>query len=294
MINKSITGHLLTLFTVVVWATTFVSTKVLLNGLSPIEILFIRFAIGFLILSVIYPKRLIIKERKRELLFVGAAIFGVVLYFIFENIALTYTMASNASVIVSTAPIFTALISHIVFKEEERLNICFFIGFVLAIIGICFISFGGSSLKINPEGDLLAVMAALSWAVYSVITKKISNYGYNTIQSTRRIFIYGIIIMAPLLPLFGFDPDLSLLHYNVYIFNILFLGILASGICFVTWNMGLKILGPVKTCAYIYAQPVITIVFSYIILNERLTAFSIMGAALTLAGLVLSEIKVKK
>lgn len=293
MKNRNITGHLLTLFTVIVWGTTFISTKVLLEYFAPVEILFIRFVIALAVLIVICPHRLKISDKKRELLFMGAGLCGVTLYFLLENIALTYTMASNASVIISTAPLFTAVFSSVVFKEE-KLGLNFIIGFVLAITGIGLISFSGSTLEINPAGDLLSLSAAAVWAVYSVITKKISDFGYNTIQVTRRIFIYGIIFMLPFLPFMDFAPDLSLLHNNICLFNILFLGILASGICFVTWNLGVKILGPVKTSVYIYAQPVITIVFSYLFLKERLNAVSVIGTVLTLAGLVLSEKKNNK
>lgn len=294
MNNRKIIGHLLTLFTVIVWGTTFVSTKVLLQGFKPVEVLFLRFIIALIVLVAIYPQRLKIKERKREILFMGAGLCGVTLYFLLENIALTYTMASNASVIISTAPFFTAVLSHIVFKNSEKLHFNFFIGFVLAIVGICIISFSGNKFEINPIGDFLSVCAAVTWAFYSVITKKISDYGYNTIQVTRRIFVYGIIFMTPTLYFLGYSPDFSLLHNWVYTANILFLGILASAVCFITWNCGLKILGPVKTSVYIYAQPVITIIFSFIFLGERLTFVSVIGTILTLSGLVISERKQKK
>ncbi len=292
MNNKNIKGHLLTLFTVLIWGTTFISTKILLEYFAPVEILFIRFVIALAVLIVIYPHRLRVRNKRRELLFMGAGLCGVTLYFLLENIALTFTMASNASVIISTAPLFTAILSSFVFKGY-RLGLNFIIGFLLAITGICFISFSGSKLEINPIGDLLSISAAAVWAVYSVITKKISDYGYNTIQVTRRIFIYGLIFMIPFMPFMGFSPDLSFLHNNICLFNILFLGILASGICFITWNLGVKILGPVKTSVYIYAQPVITIIFSYLFLSERLSAASVIGTALTLAGLVISEKKNK-
>lgn len=125
MINRKIVGHLYAIFTVFVWGTTFISTKVLLNDFKPLEILVFRFIVALLILTVIYPHRLVVKEWKREFLFAGAGLCGVTLYYLFENIALTYTMTSNVSVIVSTAPLFTAGFSYIFFKNKERLHINF-------------------------------------------------------------------------------------------------------------------------------------------------------------------------
>ena len=127
----------------------------------------------------------------------GAGLCGVCLYYLLENIALTFTMASNVGVIISVAPFFTALLSRLFLKQEERLNIGFFIGFLVAIAGIALISFNGSALHLNPAGDLLALLAAFIWACYSILTRKISSYGYNTILTTRRVFLYGLLFMIP-------------------------------------------------------------------------------------------------
>lgn len=293
MDNRNTIGHISALFTVVVWGITFISTKVLLNGFKPVEILFYRFIMALVFLFILCPRILTIKEKKREVLFIGAGICGVTLYYLLENIALTYTMASNVAVIVSTVPFFTGIISRIFLKESEKLSINFFIGFILAIAGIFLISFNGSEVQINPTGDILALLAAIVWSMYSVITKKISGYGYNTIQVTRRIFIYALLFMLPLLPLFDFKFDLSPFVNKAYLVNILFLGILASAVCFVTWNYAVKILGAVKTSVYIYVQPIVTIVAAYIILGERFTPLALVGTVFTLAGLVISERKGK-
>lgn len=293
MRNKFIIGHLLVFFTSFVWATTFISTKVLLNDFTPAEILFIRIVIAIFILTLVHPKFLKLKDKKHEVLFAAAGLCGVTLYFLTENIALSYTTASNVSIIVSTAPFFTAILSHIVFKGKDKLGINFFIGFVLAITGIGLISFQGSKIEINPLGDFLSLCSAIVWACYSVITKKISTYGYGTIPSTRKIFLYGILFLIIALPFLPFSPNIEALFKGTYLANFLFLGILASAICFITWNTGLKILGPVKTSVYIYIQPVITIVLSYLILNDRFTFLSAVGTVFTLFGLVLSQMNKK-
>ena len=120
MESKNSMGHLAALFTVVIWATTFVSTKVLLVDFKPVEILFFRFVMGFLVLLVIYPRRMKGVTRKQEAMFAVAGLCGVCLYYLLENIALTYTMASNVGVIGSIAPFFTAILAHLFMKSEQR------------------------------------------------------------------------------------------------------------------------------------------------------------------------------
>lgn len=290
--NKSTAGHLSALLTIIIWGTTFISTKILLVDFQPVEILFFRFVMGLLALLLVYPHRLKGTTWKQELTFIAAGLCGICLYYLLENIALTYTMASNVGVIISIAPFFTAILTHLFVKGEEKLRANFFLGFVVAMAGIFLISFNGSKLELNPMGDLLALLAALIWACYSVLTKKISSFGYNTILTTRRVFFYGILFMIPTLFLFDFKLELTRFANLVYLFNIIYLGLGASALCFVTWNFAVKVLGAVKTSVYIYMVPVITVVTSVLILHEKITVLAGVGTLLTLAGLFLSESKV--
>ena len=205
----------------------------------------------------------------------------------------TYTLASNAGVIISVTPFFTAILSHI-FTKDEKLRSGFFIGFLTAIAGICLISFNGASrFHVNPLGDLLELGAALAWSSYAVFSRKISRYGYNTIQVTRRTFFYGLVFMIPALFLMDFRPDFSVLGNPALLFNFLYLSLGASALCFVTWNTAVKKLGAVKTTIYIYMVPVVTVAASAIILDEKITWMSALGTALTLAGLAISEGRTK-
>ena len=291
--SNHVKGHISALITILIWGTTFISTKILLTSFKPVEILFYRFGIGVLVLLIAYPHRLKGTDKKQELMFMAAGLCGVTLYYLLENIALTYTTASNVGVIISIAPFFTAILANwLLDGEKPKAN--FFIGFFAAIIGIFLISFNGSAvLQLNPIGDLLAILAAIVWAAYSILSRKISQFGYNTIQTTRRIFCYGLFFMIPVLFPFHFEWGLERFTQPANLFNILFLGLGASALCFVTWNLAVKFLGAVKTSIYIYLVPVITVVTSVIVLSERVTWMSAFGTALTLAGLFISEKKVK-
>ena len=286
-------GHLLALFTVGVWGTTFISTKVLLGSFKAVEIMIFRFVIGYIVLFLMKPGFLKLKTRKHEGYFALAGACGVTLYFLFENFALTYTYASNVSVIISAAPLFTALLAFFLLRGEGfRKN--FFVGFAIAMLGIGIISFNGTALHLNPFGDILAVLGACTWAFYSILLAKLGKYGYNKILMSKRIFFYGIIFMIPVSALFGFDVDFAALKNPVIIGNFLFLGVVASAFCYVTWNKSVDILGPVKTSVYIYLQPIITVIASIIVLRETVTPLAFAGIGFTLLGLVISQFNFKK
>ncbi len=286
-------GHLSALLTIAIWGSTFIATKILLRDFLPVEILFFRFLIGYIVLLLVSPKRLKTSDWKQEVTFIAAGLCGIFLYYLLENIALTYTLASNVGVVVSIAPFFVAILSQIFMRTEEHLHIKFFVGFIIAMAGIICISFNGAQLELNPVGDILAVVAAVVWGLYSILTKKISSFGYSVILSTRRTFFYGILFMIPTLFVFNAPMDFLRFANMTYLLNFLYLGVGASAVCFVTWNFAVKELGAVKTSVYIYMVPVITVFTSVLVLHEELTFLSVVGTLLTLAGLFLSEGKAK-
>ena len=287
MNSKLRLGQAAALITILIWGTTFISTKVLLTALSPIEILFLRFVIGYLALWLAAPRRLVLTERKQEGWFAAAGLCGVALYYGFENLALSMTQASNVGVIISIAPFFTVLFSA-VFLKQKRPGPRFFLGFLTAMAGILLISFNQQAVEIHPLGDGLAVIAAMIWAMYCLISRKISELGYNVLLTTRRTFFYGLVLMLPLV-MTQFSADFQILSEPSVLLNLVFLGLGASALCFVTWNYAVGILGSVKTSVTIYIVPVITAVASAWVLHEPLTPRVILGLGLTLGGLLLSQ-----
>ena len=296
-------GHLAAIFTIFIWGITFISIKVLLEDFSPIEAMFYRQVVALAALVVITLPAVFRKKpaaqqaapadlkavRQRELLFMAAGLTGVTLYFIFQNTALDYTQASNVGVLISVAPLFTALVSAL-FLRTEKLGVGFFVGFGIAILGIVLISYTGSTtLQLNPLGDLLSLMAAGVWAFYSVSVRKLSEAGVPALRITQKAFFYGLLFLLPVLPLFGFRLGLERLADLSNILHILFLGLGASALCFITWNYAVSVLGPVRTSVYIYMTPVITIAASALLLDEQITPVSALGVALILVGLFVSE-----
>lgn len=281
--------HLMALFTVSIWGTTFVSTKVLMkNGLSPEDILFYRFMLAYLSIWIICPRKLFAYNLKDELLFIMSGACGGSLYFIAENRALGITLASNVALILCTTSIFTAFLSHL-FVKGERLKKNLILGSLIALAGVAFVVFNGSFvLKINPAGDILTIVASLMWAFYGIILKKLDSR-YTTLFITRKVFFYGIIT---LLPAFFFSPlttDKKILFNPLVYGNLLFLGLVASMLCYILWNMCVKNLGAVRTTNYVYIVPLVTLIASSLIIGEPITLFAIMGAIFILSGVYIAE-----
>lgn len=246
--------HVSAFLIISIWGVTFVSTKVLLNnGLTPVEIMLYRFAIAYILLCLLEHRRLWANSIKDELLFIASGITGGSLYFVTENIAIDYTLASNVSIILCTAPILTALLSRL-FIRGEKIKKSLVWGSLVALAGVVLVVFNGSIvLQVKPTGDLLTLAAALCWAFYTIILKKLD--AYPTVFITRKVFFYGLVT---LLPMFYFYP----LHWNAELFalpqvwgNLLFLGIIASFICFIAWNKTVKVLGGIRANNYIYLNP---------------------------------------
>ena len=294
MRNEKIMGHLAAVVCVLIWGTTFISTKILLRGFGSVEILVIRFVIGLLALTAACPRRMILQDKKQEVYYALAGLTGVALYYLLEIVALSYTFASNVGIIISTAPFLTALVLHLCQKEETPLYRSFFVGFAAEFSGIVLISLNGASFHLSPKGDFLTLGAAFVWALYSLFLKKINTFGYSTVLNTRRIFIWGIFFMIPISLLLGFDPDWGKLTEPVYLLNFLFLGICACALCFAVWNYAVKAAGAVETSIYIYLTPIVTLAASAVILQEPITGLMMAGTILTLAGLLISEIKPKE
>ena len=258
--------------------------------LSPLQILFSRFLLGYIALWCLYPHRSPKYGRKAQLLFALAGFLGTFLYFLMENVALQHTTASNVGVLVSLAPLFTAAVSKLE-NPKLTLSLQFFVGAVLSFVGVLLIVFGDNmSLVINPLGDTLALGAAFVWALYSIVLNKLSVYKAPILVSTRTIFGYGLIfIVAGVLYADDFPGSEILLKTEVWS-NLIFLGFIACAARYSMWTMAVETIGPDRTALYLYLVPVICLVCSYLILGENLTAWSAAGTFLVLFGLILSQL----
>lgn len=301
--KKQTLPYILAAFCILVWGVSFICTKYLLRTFSSLEILILRFVTGYIAFCIISPKPLKTSGIKEELLFMGAGLCGITIYQFVENIAIYFTAANNVSIIVSTCPMFTAIIAAI-FLHEKTITKNFVLGFVIAMTGIVLVTLNGSSeFSLSPKGDLLALGSAICWGFYSLFVSKINSLGHGNFASTRRIFFWALIFMIPLAVyglVFGgkstsinFCPAENTARWSDWknILNLVILGVFASSLAFVAWNKTCKALGTVKTTAAIYMVCVVTIIFSFIFLGEKISLAGLFGTFLTILGLFISEKK---
>ena len=287
--SKNMLWHLLAILIVAVWGTTFVNTKVLFNsGLTPLEIFFLRFAIAYVCIWFISPRKLLARSWRDELIMILLGIPGGSVFFLAENYAVGLTYVNNVSFIVCTAPLLTVLLG-ITFVKSIKATWSLIVGSLIALLGVAVVIFNGSFvLHLSPWGDLLTLLASLCWAVYSLLMKKISN-SYSAIFITRKIFFYGLVTV---LPAFIFDPwtaTISMLLTPKVMLNLLFLGVIASFLCFVLWTLVIVKIGAMTSSNYLYLNPISTVVTSAIFLNEPMTAIAYIGSALILIGVAVSN-----
>lgn len=273
---------------ITVWSTTFVSTKVLLRSLSPEEIMFYRHILAYVVLLAAYPRTHRPGGLREELLFAGAGIFGSTLYFLAENYALKYSLASNVGLILATTPMLTAIVARFL-TTGEPFNRQLAVGFCIAFVGVFLVIFNGQFvLKLHPIGDFLALVAALSWACYSTLIKKIGTR-YNSLFITRKIFFYAIVTMIPVLAFGDSHWDFTrFMKPEVYL-NLLFLGAVASSLCFLIWSKIIWRIGPVAVNNFIYLMPLITMLACWLLLDEQITPVAIIGGGIILGGVYISS-----
>ena len=253
MNNKPVIGyHFVAFLTVAIWGSTFVFTKMLLqNGLSPAQIFTLRFIIAYLLMmtgSLVAgrfiegkqvagrPFKLFADSWRDESLMVLLGITGGSLYFLTENASMLYTTATNTSLIVCTCPLFAMLLVAIVYRHTEHITKLQAAGSLIACLGMAVVVLNGHFvLHLSPLGDLLAFGACLCWAFYSLLMKSVLQR-YNTLFITRKVFFYGLVTILPYyLVKPGFPPMEVLLRSDV-LWNLLFLSVVASMLCYILWN----------------------------------------------------------
>lgn len=286
--NKETWFHLIAVLTVCIWGSTFIATKTLINqGLTPVEIFTYRFSLAYLCLLAFCHQKLMANTWRDEGLFLLAGLTGGSLYFISENSALEITMASNVSLIVCTTPVLTVLLSSFFFKEKLRKG--FIAGSLVALSGVTLVVFNGSVfLKLNPLGDCLTLLAALSWAFYSLILRQMGNK-HSTLFITRKVFFYGLITMILYLPFAPSSFHLERLCYPLVYGNLLFLGIVASMLCYLSWNACVRIIGASRASNYLYINPLVAVWASHLFLSEPITLTALLGAGLIIGGVYIVE-----
>ena len=280
--------------TVAIWGSTFVFTKILLvNGLSPAQIFTLRFIIAYILLLLFeltfrrQSFRLFSHSRRDELVMLLLGISGGSMYFLTENAAMLYTTATNTSLIVCSCPLFAMLLVALAYRQSEKFTRMQVVGSLIACAGMAAVVLNGRFvLHLSPKGDMLAFGACLSWAVYSLLMKTVTER-YSTFFITRKVFFYGLLTILPYyLAVPGF-PSTEVIFSSQVIWNLLFLSVVASMVCFLVWNWVIHQLGAVVATNWVYFNPITTILFAWWLLHEQITPWFLFGTVLILTGMYL-------
>jgi drug/metabolite transporter (DMT)-like permease len=289
--NNRVFYHILAITIVMIWGVTFVNSKVLLNaGMRPEEIFLIRFLLAYVCILFISPRKLFADTWKDELRMLILGVTGGSVYFLAENMAVKISYVNNVSFIVCTAPLYTTIMA-ILFLKNVRATRYIVIGSALALMGMAMVIFNGHFVfHLSPLGDSLALTAALCWGVYSLLIKGISER-YGSIFITRKVFFYGILTILPVFIIHPWSfPIASFLEPKI-LGNLMFLGLVASFICFELWSLCINKLGALSVSNYVYLNPISTMLASTIFLNEPTSLIAIMCSAMILSGVYLANKK---
>lgn len=287
MKDKTVSGHIMSLLCVMVWGSSFVVSKGLMTFLRPVQLMLLRFLLAYVALWIMYPKWYF--RWREEWRFLVMALFANTLYCWAENTAITLTQTTNVSILVSTSPIMTALLVPL-FHKEERLTGKQGIGFAVAFAGVVLVVFNGAvTLRLDPLGDLLALAAAAFWAIYGLLLRHWSA-GYDSLLITRKLMLYGILTVLPLVVVEKHPLDLGELMSWSNGLKLVYLGLVGSAVCYLLWSKAVRTIGVLHANLYIYMVPLVTLLVSALFLQEAVTTMGCAGILCVIAGMILGTI----
>lgn len=276
--------HLMAVILMIMWSLSYLSIKVIAEEVSPTLSAFYRFALAAIILISIlkikYPQEKILKEDRFKLALGG--IFGVGIYFIFENYAVAYTSASNVAILIASIPIFTLFSQGIIYKEKMTYGKIF--GATLSLVGIIIIILSKERVSLFSKGsigDLMALGAVFSWIIYNIVCSNFKGH-YKSITITTYQIVWGAIFLSPSI----FFSTLQIPSTKV-VLNIVFLSIFCSCIGYIIYVYCLKELGATVITTYINLQPIMSIIAAAIILKEAITVWQVIGCSVIVIGVTL-------
>ena len=287
--------HFVAFLIVAVWGSTFVFTKMLLlNGLSPAQIFTLRFIVAYILLLAVSLTRhhqWFCHSLKDEFLMVALGITGGSLYFLAENAAMLYTTATNTSLIVCSCPLFTMFLFALFYRHSEQITRFQAVGSLIACLGMAVVVLNGHFvLHLSPVGDMLAFAACLCWAVYSLLMRPALQH-YSSLFITRKVFFYGLVTIIPYYIFVPGFPTLATLLRPDVLWNLLFLSVVASLLCYLAWTWVISRLGAVVATNWVYFNPITTILFAWWLLNEQITVWFLLGSVLILLGMFMADRK---
>lgn len=276
--------YLLILLAIIFWGASFVATKTVLHEIKPVTIIILRLILASVLLTIIAlstKRTFSINLKSHGWIFILALV--AVFHLWIQVTGLQYTTASNTGWIIGTAPVFMALLGFIFYKE--KITFLQFAGIMVALAGLLLLIGKGDITNIGlieNKGDLLVLGSAFTWGVYSMVNKKIS-LSYSPLMTILYLFLMMVVIIIP----FNLNSETINSVINLSPTGwmlILFLGILCSGVAYVIWAQALRDMESAKVGAFLYFEPLVTVIAAWFFLNEEITLLMILSGLLITAG----------
>ena len=278
-------GYLYLLITIILFSTYEVVSKTLVNKADPFQVNFLRFFIGGVLLFIILLVKGDIAIKLKELGYVAVVgIINVVLSMNLLQLSLNIpnSKASIAAVIFSSNPIFVTVFAAII--DRERIRLYKVIGLMFGVFGVIMISINGMKLGVlDLKSPLLALGSAILYGLYTVLGGKVSSK-IGSLKMNSYSFILGSLALLPFLIFFRL-PVLKFDYSATY--QLIYLSLLVTGVAYLTYFMGLSIIGASKGSLVFFLKPVLATIFSVIILRERVTINFVFGTLFIILGITL-------
>jgi drug/metabolite transporter (DMT)-like permease len=275
------------LFAVTVWGASFVATKISLQYVIPTTLVWLRFTMGVIVLglAVALSKQFSLPQRKDWGYFAVLGFLGITFHQWLQSTGLVTAQATTTAWIVATIPVFMALLGLIVLRE--RLAVYQLVGIFLAALGVLVVVTKGdlASLlvgKFGTPGDFLVLLSAPNWAVFSTLSRS----GLKRHPSTLMMFYvmsFGWFFTSIIFLLSSAVRQITSIPWDGWI-AITFLGLFCSGIAYIFWYDALKILPVAQTGAFLYLEPLITVIVAALILREAILLATLIGGITILIG----------
>jgi drug/metabolite transporter (DMT)-like permease len=289
--GKLVFTYALVILAMLFWGFSFIWTKMLLEHLKPFSIITLRLILssGFLIVVGLLIKKLQKIKREDFGLFILLAFLEPFLYFIGETNGLNECSATISAVLIALIPLLSPIAAWYFFKE--KLGLINFAGILISFLGVSLVIVKQDyTLNASLKGILLMGLAVVSAIGYSVVViKAVKKYNIFSIITIQNLL--GAIFFMPLLLIFEFDHLKSVEMNRGIIYPLIALAILASSLAFMFFTYGVKMLGLIKANTISNTIPVFTAIFSYILIDEKLTIINILGILIVITGLLLSQLK---
>ena len=275
------------LFAVIIWGASFIATKVALRDISPITVVWLRFAMGVIILGIAVTarKQFALPKGKEWFYFALLGFLGITFHQGLQSTALTTSRASTTAWIVATTPVFMALLGWLVLRE--KLGWLQAGGILLAALGVLLVVTDGNLTSISlrqfgQPGDVLVLISSFNWAVFSALSRR----GLQSHPATRMMFYVMTLgwLFTTILFFAGSNMhEIPQLTFNGWM-GVAFLGVFCSGLAYIFWYDALQALPAAQLGAFLYLEPPVAVLVAAFILAEAITWPAMLGGAIILFG----------